>query len=230
MSSSARGDEVEEFDADQAEETTEKRSRLAEFRRKRQKQHAEKKFNKQFGGSRPASDASTGPRAAVYKGEMGATHRRSSRMQNGTSTTSRNSASLGVLSRLTAWKSSPKFAASAAVVVCLALSCWFLYTPAQQFYQSSREHDRLQAEYAAIEQRNASLQSEVDTLGTEAGVEDRARQQFGWVKPGEETGTVKGLSEQPDEVSSFTANIVPGSIPAPKTWYSPLLDAVFGVS
>ena len=31
------------------------------------------------------------------------------------------------------------------------------------------------------------------------------------------------------EGSNFTANIVPGSMEAPETWYSPVLDALFGV-
>ena len=88
--------------------------------------------------------------------------------------------------------------------------------------------DQEQAEYAAIEQRNASLESEVNALQTDAGVEDRAHQQFGWVKEGEQTANVKGLTPKEDE-STFTANIIPGSVKAPETWYSPLLDAVFGV-
>lgn len=114
-------------------------------------------------------------------------------------------------------------------MVCLALSCWFLYTPAQQYYQSVRERDRLQAEYTAINQRNALLQMEVDALETDAGLEDRARGEFGWVKEGEQTANVRGLAETENSSSNFTANIVPGSVEVPETWYSPMLDALFGV-
>lgn len=213
-------------DQEQTEEPApEKRSRWQEFRRKHQKDRADKKFDKQFGGNNaPASDASGGPRAAVYKGEMGATHRRSARMQNDAPAASaqkkRTATSEGRLKR--------RLVASGVVTLCLVMTCWFLYTPAQQLYHSVREHDRLQAEYAAIEQRNASLESEVNALQTDAGVEDRAHQEFGWVKEGEQTANVKGLTPKEDE-STFTANIIPGSVKAPETWYSPLLDAVFGV-
>lgn len=212
------------------EQIPEKRSRREEKRRNRQKKAADKKFEKQFGGSRAPSDASSGPRAAVYKGEMGATHKRSARMQNEASGSSTPSAKRGFSLSFASMKSSPKFMAGAVVMVCLVLACWFLYTPAQQLYQSVREHDRLQAEYAAIEERNQALQSEVDYLGTSSGVEDRALQQFGWVKEGYETAKVKGLSSTQEENSNFKANIVPGSVEAPETWYSPFLDALFGVS
>ena len=212
------------------EEAVEKRSRLAEFRHKRRKECADKKFNKQFGDARPAGDTPSGSRAAVYKTEMGTAHKRAARMQNSPAAAAGVAvAKFNPAAALSSWKQSPKVIASMAVVVCLALTCWFLYTPTQQFYQSVREQDRLEAEYAAIEQRNASLQSEVNALGTDAGIGDRAHEQFGWVPEGYETANVKGLSSSSDNSSGFTANIVPGSIKAPETWYSPFLDALFGV-
>ena len=48
----------------------------------------------------------------------------------------------------------------------------------------------------------------------------------GWVSKGENAVTVYGLDL--DDDSTFTASIVPGSIPAPETWYSKLLDPIFG--
>lgn len=210
-----------------------KRSRLQEFRRKRQKDRADKKFDRQFGGGSRTSDAAAaGSRAAVYKGEMGSKHKRAARMQDDAAGKARtfSLASLNPLALLSSGKQSPKAIAGLGFVACLLLTCWFLYTPAQQLYHSVREHDRLQAEYAAIEQRNASLESEVGTLQTDAGVEDRAHEQFGWVSEGEQTANVHGLSaDGGDKGSNFTANIVAGSVEAPETWYSPVLDALFGV-
>ena len=81
----AEPDEFGERSDDRGEAEDEapgKRSRLQEFRRKRQKDRADKKFDKQFGGSSRTSDAPAGSRAAVYKGEMGANHKRAARMQN----------------------------------------------------------------------------------------------------------------------------------------------------
>ena len=226
-------DEVDD-PRDEAQEAPEKRSRLQELRRKRQKGRADKKFDKQFGGGSRTSDAAaTGSRAAVYKGEMGSNHKRAARMQNDAAGKTRtfSLAALNPLAVLSAWKRSPKFIAGTGVLVCLLLSCWFLYAPAQQLYHSVREHDRLEAEYAAIEQRNASLESEVGALQTDAGIEDRAHEQFGWVPEGYQTANVHGLSDDGGEGSGsgFTANIVPGSIEAPETWYSPVLDVLFGV-
>ena len=131
----------------------------------------------------------------------------------------------GVLSSL---KSSRKFVSGMVALACLALSCLFLYPAAQQYYHASRENDRLQAEYAAIEQRNATIQNEVDSLKTESGVKARAHEQFGWVEEGEQSAVVHGLDDAAED-TDFLANIPSESVDTPETWYSPVLDAVFGV-
>ncbi|WP_180953002.1 FtsB family cell division protein [Eggerthella timonensis] len=215
---------------EQPEEDVEERrlTRKEQRKKARAKSKAERAFTKQFGGSKPSDASQAGPRAAVYKGEMGAKHRQAARMQNAESAqaSAKRGFSLGSLASL---KSSPKFIASAAVVVCLVLSCAFLYSPAQQYYHALRERDQLAAEYAALEERNGALESDVSSLQTDAGIEDRAHEQFGWVKKGEETANVRGLDLDEEEASSFRANITPGSVEAPETWYSPFLDALFGV-
>lgn len=122
----------------------------------------------------------------------------------------------------------PRFAlVSLAVAACMAFGCLSLYEAAQRWYHQVRECDRLQAEYTALEQRNGAIRDEVDALSTSTGVEDRAREEFGWVKNGESAGSVSGIDVSDD--SSFTANIVPGTIEAPDTWYSKWLDPLFGV-
>ena len=209
-------------------------SRLADkvsaAKRSRAKEKADRRFDKQYGGAQAASsDEPAGPRAAVYKGEMGSQHRKSMRMQdapgNGPAGRSSKSARRGGL------RLSKGVAASLVVTVCLVFSCAFLYTPAQQYYQELRERDRLQAEYDAVQQRNDAIQSEVDFLSTDAGIEDRAHEEFGWVKEDETSGSVTGLdADDGDDASGFTANIVPGSVKAPDTWYSGILDPLFGVS
>lgn len=108
------------------EEVEERRLTRKEQRKKaRAKSKAERAFTKQFGGSKPSDASQSGPRAAVYKGEMGAKHRQAARMQNAESpqASAKRGFSLGSLASL---KSSPKFIASAAVAVCLVLSCAFL--------------------------------------------------------------------------------------------------------
>ncbi len=123
---------------------------------------------------------------------------------------------------------SPRFVVGIAVAACLVFSCMFLYPTARQYYVTVRQHDQLQAEYAALQQRNEVIKSEVDSLSTDAGIEDRARKEFGWVKEGENAVTVYGIDTPGDE-SAYNKAITPGSVEAPETWYSPILDVVFGV-
>ena len=67
------------------EEVEERRLTRKEQRKKaRAKSKAERAFTKQFGGSKPSDASQSGPRAAVYKAEMGAKHRQAARMQNAT--------------------------------------------------------------------------------------------------------------------------------------------------
>ncbi len=222
-------DSAEDAEAEQSACAEEPASRIERMKRKLAKDKADRKFARQYGGSdRATAPGEGGPRAAVYKGEMGSTHRRSSRMQNeGSSSRSRTSRAGGEpSSRVSRVVTRPWFIAVAATAFCLVFTASFLYPSAAQLYHSVRERDQLQAEYAAIEQRNDSIQTTVDALSTDAGVEDRAHQEFGWVSKGENAVTVYGLDL--DDESTFTASIVPGSVPAPETWYSKLFGPIFG--
>lgn len=220
-------DSLDGEDAEQAEREPETLSHFEKLKRKHAKDKADRKFARQYGGSGDAAPGEGGSRAAVYKGEMGSAHRRSSRMQNeeslSASRRTRGGDSQKPAARLVR---KPWFIATAVTAFCLVFTVSFLYPSAAQLYHSVRERDQLQAEYAAIEQRNDSIQATVDALSTDAGVEDRAHQEFGWVSKGENAVTVYGLDLDND--STFTASIVPGSIPAPETWYSKLLDPIFG--
>lgn len=220
-------DSLDGEDAEQAEREPETLSRFEKLKRKHAKDKADRKFARQYGGNGDAASGEGGSRAAVYKGEMGSAHRRSSRMQNEESSSAsrrtRGGDSQKPAARLVR---KPWFIAAAVTAFCLVFTVSFLYPSAAQLYHSVRERDQLQAEYAAIEQRNDSIQASVDALSTDAGVEDRAHQEFGWVSKGENAVTVYGLDL--DDDSTFTASIVPGSIPAPETWYSKLLDPIFG--
>lgn len=198
--------------------------RLSKARRNASKARADREFTRRYGDDKPSA-AEAGPRAAVYETQMGRQHKRAARMQG--DGPSRSSASGRRPSDKREGASSrSRWATLGAVAACLVLTCVFLYPPAQQYYQELRERDRLQAEYAAIQQRNDAIQREVDYLSGDAGVEDKARSEFGWVKAGERSVSVSGIDVQKE--SNFTANIVPGEVPAPDTWYS-FLDPLFGV-
>lgn len=198
-------------------------------RRNRAKAKAERAFNKQYAGSPAEADA--GPRAAVYKGEMGSAHRRSVKLQGeGAEGRAASPSAQGrsLRAAAAAMAAKPVTAVCCSVLVCLVLACSFLYPSARTYYQAVREEARLQLVYDALSESNAALQSTVDALQTDAGVEARARSQYGWVGEGEQAARVSGVQDVQEEAEIAT-KVQADQIKAPTMWYSPLLDLVFGV-
>lgn len=206
------------------------RSKREERKRAKRKEKADRKFDRQFGSDDAASAAAAGgSRAAVYKGEMGSKQRKATRMQrDGANEGARTLAASNRKERTgnRVLLGLAKVAAVAGIAVVLGA---FLYEPAQQYYQALREHDRLEAEYQAVEERRGRLQADLADLQTDSGLEARAHQQLGWVKKGEQTANVRGLDVEITENSLLQANIDPADIELPQTWYSPILDPFFGV-
>lgn len=224
-------------------------SQVRETRDKRKRDRAKAKASKQFdktygdeaafanGGAssskgrvfnraQATDQPQAGPRAAVYKGEMGASQKRSSRLQAKEPSKSTSSGAAGARARVL--RIPHKLGVALCALAVVALCGVMLYGPAQQYYQQLRETDRLQAEYAAVALRSETLQSSIESLQTEAGIEDKAHEDLGYVKAGEQTATVKGINYE--DSSEFSSNVLPGSVPAPETWYSPFLDVVFDYS
>lgn len=206
--------------------------RRAARRRAKSKQKAkakaEQQFRRQFGDDAGASSEG-GARAAVYKGEMGAKQRRASRMQEKASPAMSIKGAVSGFS-LKGLLQSRRFVICSAVAVCLIAAGVFLYSPLKNYYCNVREHDRLALEYQAVTDRNDKLQSEVNSLQTDDGVKARAHEQLGWVEKGEESANVTGLNleDGSSDGEVVVANVSSDSIKAPATWYSPLLDRVFG--
>lgn len=213
------------------------RSSLDEKKKARNKAKAEKKFNAAYGDPGPAGSGANsqgmqsegGPRAAVYEGKMGASHKKSAKLQaKAAGNAIRNAASGVSIPKANLSKMPRGLMRALASVAVVALVAVALYGPAQQYYQQMRETDRLQAEYAAVAARSNTLQSTIDSLRSDEGIEDKAHTDLGYVKKGEETATVKGANIVDN--TEFSSNVAPGSIPAPETWYSPVLDVLFGYS
>lgn len=209
------------------------RQTRSDRKRERTKARADKMFSKQFAES-TSSDASAegAPRPALYKGKMGSTHRKSTRMQRSSSAGS-SSAKINPSGWLSAIPLSPRSLKIGTAVLCVFLVCAFLYVPAQHYYQAQREHDRIVAEHAAIEDRNEALDVQNDILASDAGMEDAVRQKYGYVKKGEQVAAVTGLSDRATDTSrdseNIEASVLAGSVRAPGEWYTPFLDAFFGV-
>ena len=217
-----------------ASETRERpRSTRTDRRRERTKARADKMYSKQFAAEEKAASVEEGaPRAAVYEAKMGSKHRKSSRMQRSSAAGS-PSAKVNVGGWLSSLPVNARSIRVATAVVCVFLFCVLLYPPAQQYYQAQREHDKLAAEYSAISERNTALDDQNDILASDAGMEDAVRQKFGYVKTGEQVAFVAGLSDggaaarrDSDDVQ---ANVISSAVKAPNEWYTPILDAFFGV-
>lgn len=213
----------------------EQRARNREqVKRSRAKAKAEKAFSKQYGGMGGSSVDDAGPRAAVYEGKMGSNHKKAARLQTPDAAARGNFgfspfAAMGAMvGSLASWLTKPRSAVAASVIVCLLLTAGFLYPSARTCYQAIREEARLELEYAALDERNRALASNVAYLQTDAGVEARARSQYGWVKEGEQAGSVSGV-DAVQEDPKIAAKVMSDEIKPPTTWYSPVLDPLFGV-
>lgn len=204
-------------------------------RRDRTKARAEKMFDKQFSAEagQMAEREGDAPRAALYEGKMGSTHRKSARMQRASEAgpVSAKVNPAGWFSKLTV---APRTVRIATAALCAILIGLFLYVPAQQYYKSVREHDRLEAEYAVIAERNQVIDEQNDSLAGDAGMEDAVRQKYGYVVKGDQTAVVTGLSDRTTDSSrdgeQIEANVLSSAVKAPEKWYTPYLDAFFGVS
>ncbi len=202
-------------------------------RRAQTKERADRQFVRQF-GSECATHSSIEPRAAVYTGRIGSSHKRAIRMQEHKKPRCASSGGARVVSSVGAHIvkkiSLRKLSIFVGAAMCLVLICAFLYTPAQQYYHALRKYDQVAAELAAVQEQNETLEQLVALLETDEGVEELARTELGWVGEDEISVYIQGLTDSSDDedTASTTGVIQTGSIEAPTTWYSPLLDMIFG--
>jgi len=117
----------------------------------------------------------------------------------------------------------------AIITVVMVIVVHTLYPVARDYYAAMRENNRLEEEYRAIVERNEKIQRLIDALQTPEGIEDRARETFGWVLDGEKAVNIIGL-DTGESSTGLPISIEPGSIRAQETWWTRVLDFVFGVS
>ncbi|MDO4443596.1 MAG: hypothetical protein Q4B69_06955 [Slackia sp.] len=227
---------LEVYDPDLADEEerasgSSRSDRARSKRRAKTKQKANRLFDRQFGTDADPSPHSS--RAAVYKGEMGRSHKRAFADLN--TERGRASAGLGASSARAARAASRDRARVSllsvlvAVAGCFALAAALLFPAARQLYIETREQARLQAEYDALSARNQAIEGHLEYLKTDEGIEDVVHKELGWVHDGQVAGVVQGLAGgEATAGQAMIAQVKSGSIPAPETWYSPVLDAVFG--
>lgn len=223
----ARADEVE--DGQRRKETADPTlsERIGKMRHDRRHKKADREFTRTVSGdSAPTGEGA--PRPGLYKGEMGRNHRKAARMQAAPQV---KKAFRGGFS-LAGWRDSPHFSTSLVVVVCIVMACGFIYPAAKDCYTAVRQQAQITAEYQAIQDRNAEIQGRIENLSTAEGIEDKAHEDYGWVKSGENSVSVAtgGTTSIASDADNQTAAVATGSVPAPTTWYSPALDLLFGYS
>lgn len=193
---------------------------------------AERQFNKTFGSDEPVKPGpEQSSRPALYEMKMGKNHKRSARMQSNASSKKKR----GLFARFASLFSfldprSPRFS-SQALIACatFVLAAVMLYQPVANYYQEVRSQQQLEAEYAVVSDYYSSLKSEVEYLNTKEGLEEYVREELGWVKSGEQVSSVEGLAPRDSTAKqgSITADLS-NAVPTPVTWYSPVLDFIFG--
>ncbi len=182
------------------------------------------RYTQQTERTRPQEQTS---RPALYQMQMGKTQKRSTRMQQEASATRKTHSARKESRR-------PKWHMRACIVACAILFCGsMLYQPIANLYNETRSLQQLEAEYDALQANNVQVRANLDYLATDEGLEEYAHNELGWIRNDEHTARVADVA-QPDQSSQQVKRVVTtipeGSIETPDTWYSPVLDIVFGYS
>lgn len=211
------------------------RSRVNEMRKKHRRARADRQFDRTVDTSKvtSANDDGATPHAAVYEGKMGRSQRKSGRMQQDRWDVKRNSRYDKLDTYVSRHK--PRTYVVTLVAACLAVAMVLIYQPTKQYYVAMRTQQQVQAQYDAQQSHSDQLQAEVDNLQTDEGIEDRARQQYGMVKNGENAVRVQGdgvgqedATQQSTSANASASISKQNHVSAPDTWYSGVLDKVFG--
>lgn len=205
----------------------EKQSMFQQARKRFRSAKADRAFEKTIGRREAKAQTEQGSRAALYEMRMGSTHRKSARMQD---EGSKRGFSLPFA---IPFGGSLSAAATRGIVVAAVavFTVFMLYPSFQNYYIETRQLQQLQAEYAALTDYNSQMQSQIDYLNTDAGLEDYARSELGWVRENEHVVTVEGVQSSASTTSqSNTKNVgvLSEKVPTPDTWYSGALDVLFG--
>lgn len=91
------------------------------------------------------------------------------------------------------------------LLVALAVTMGGIF-PFRQIIAQNAQVDDTRSQLEQLRSENQALEERAEILGTDAGIEQAAREQFGYVKPGEESFEVQGpLTIEPEpEVEPVT--------------------------
>ncbi|MCL1879403.1 MAG: hypothetical protein FWF71_02100 [Actinomycetia bacterium] len=115
------------------------------------------------------------------------------------------------------------------LVVAMLFAGLMVYGPAASAWADIRLVQQMQAEEGAIEARNNQIAQLIGAIKTPEGIESRAREEYGWVRAGEQAVNIVGL-DIASSSTSLPASIEPGSVQAPTQWWTATLDTIFHYS
>ncbi|MDR2956625.1 MAG: septum formation initiator family protein [Coriobacteriales bacterium] len=113
------------------------------------------------------------------------------------------------------------------VLVACILAGFLIYPALTDWWHVRRNIDLLEAESTALAVRNGQIQQQIDALATPEGIASRAREQYGWVMPGERAVNVTGLTSN-DSSTALPENIASGTVHPEIDWITETLDFVLG--
>ena len=112
------------------------------------------------------------------------------------------------------------------MVATIALVCIFCYQPAKICYTQIRNTEKAEAELSLVQARNEKLSSNVSALKTDEGIEDKAKDDYGYVKQGEGAAHVSGIESSDN--SKLLEYVDSNKVTAPDTAITKILDSIFG--
>lgn len=184
--------------------------------------------------SNAANTHSRTPKAAIYEGSSRRAHKNTAsfedaRKRPAPSRYSKATLLDRVLERL---HLSGKKAVVIGVVVCVCAIIIFLYEPTRNYYQGLRMNQAKQIELEALQDSVQYLETNTNEIRGDEGARMLARKR-GYVANNETLGQVDGLSDdysdqEANKLRALHRNVARGYAP-PDTWYSPVLDVLFGV-
>lgn len=172
------------------------------------------------------------PRAAIYTGKIGRKSKQAIKVQAKNSP----SASLKYASKF-----AKKFNVSniserafsvnlpVKIIIFIALTLVavsiFCYQPAKICYTQIRNTEKASTELSLVKARNEKLSANVASLKTDEGIEDKAKDDYGYVLAGEGSAHISGIEKQ--EATKLLEYVDSEKVTAPDTALTKILDAVF---
>ena len=109
------------------------------------------------------------------------------------------------------------------LIAALIVAGMLVYPALSNWWQVRRDNQILAAENTALGERNQQIESLIAALGTPQGIENRAREQFGWVLAGEHAVNIIGL-EGLSSSTTIPPSIAPGSVQPGIDWLTDTID------